>query len=210
MGGLLCHYMLPASPADNVANGRRIDTVFLAEYNLCHAFSVKLVNLQNILGGEFVIPTRLALDLPTLVHLVTHVFGKGSKKQIIRTNARRVVTLMKNMKISWIAKVNQPRNAVGQFQLFSKCAHLSVAWIFSRESSILTSVPSPQPTRAVFLSNDRSVFVDPEPETYFKRLFFGTGKSSCCRIAVRHLGSSSESICLLTRGLYGVLALEQL
>lgn len=144
----------PALAELNTANQFFADSVLKAELALdaTRLSCNKVADSQDLgvrqLGTDLIFPLSpyqalppVTAAVPSLLHLVGDVHGVGSKEQVGRANAGRVVARMKDLKSFWDRAVHQlPLHSVGQpVDVVIRVPDLKGA------VAVSVSVPSPRP-----------------------------------------------------------------
>jgi hypothetical protein len=106
--------MLPIFAPDDFGNVRLVNAKLYRERRLRYSAScVACSNSGNIALSQLCVGKLRTVFMPAFCNHISRVLGVGSKKQMTRIYARRVVTAMKNVLARWNrSKRGLPREAV--------------------------------------------------------------------------------------------------
>jgi hypothetical protein len=136
--------MLPDAAVDDVADQRARDTESFSQDILSYAGIGQMPNLNHLSACQFGRPDLLTASLTLFLDHVRTVVGGVTQKQVVRTDAGRVVACVANEQIARDgAESDQPRQSVGEI-LFAATSDLAIA--------VREQRPDPQPARSFVIN----------------------------------------------------------
>ena len=101
--------MLPIYSDDSVAHGREVNAIALRKGSHCRAGGIGSAGLYDLVSRQEGASIQAAFGLPSssFCFLVAHIIQMCPEKQVIRTNAQRVIATVQDMPARWNAAVYQ-------------------------------------------------------------------------------------------------------